>query len=257
MKKGTKIICVALTLVLAAALLAGGLYLKSIRDYKAKVEALTFADINLNTVADGVYTGECATGVVNVRAAVTVKGHSMTDITLIRHDNGRGAPAEAILNRMLQAQTTAVDAVSGATCSSKVIRKAVENALAQGVSADSDVPPLSLTPDELVGPWHLAEGENDDAAINDAIPGAMEFGGVMEIRSNGNIGWYIGAEGGTGTYTLQGDTLHAELTNTMDNIPLSLDFTARKDGDQLLLTTVYKDLPLCWSWGEGETGKGA
>lgn len=255
MKKGKRILLIGATLLLTAALAGGGLYLKSIRDYKAEVNALTFADIDLNTVADGVYTGACDTGVVNAQVSVTVKDHTMTDITLIRHDNGRGAPAEVILDRMLQAQSTAVDAVSGATCSSKVLHKSVENALAQGVLPATDPP--ELTVDALVGPWHLTENHNDLAAIHEAIPGAMEFGSVMEIRSNGNLSWYIGAEGGIGTYTLQGDTLHAELTNTMDNAPLSLDFTARKDGDQLLLTTVYRDLPLCWSWGEGETGKGA
>ena len=85
-------------------------------------------------VADGVYDGSCETGVVNATVQVTVRDHVITDISLVRHDNGRGASAEAVLQQMLRSQTTDVDAVSGATCSSKVIRKAVENALTKGLS---------------------------------------------------------------------------------------------------------------------------
>ena len=33
----------------------------------------------------------------------------------------------------------------------------------------------------------------------------------MEIRSGGEISWYIGAIGGSGTYTIDGDYLTAEL----------------------------------------------
>ena len=57
-----------------------------------------------------------------------------TDIELTEHQNGRGTPAEAILEEMLREQTTDVDAVSGATCSSRVIRKAVEEARAKGLA---------------------------------------------------------------------------------------------------------------------------
>ena len=114
--------------------MAGGLYLKSIGDYKAKVNELTFDEIDLTKVVDGVYEGQCDTGVVQARVQVTVRDHRMESIELLEHENGRGTPAEAILDQMLQNQTTAVAAVSGATCSSKVIRKAVENAITAGFS---------------------------------------------------------------------------------------------------------------------------
>ena len=106
---------------------------------------------------------------------------------------------------------------------------------------------------ELVGPWHLAEETN---AIFDVFPGAMEFGSTMEIRSNGAIAWYIGADGGAGTYSVDGSVLHCELTNAMDNSPMTMDFTAKRQDGQLFLTTVYRDMELCWRWGEGEAGKG-
>ena len=133
MNRRNKAVLIVISVLLVIGLFAGGLYLKSIRDYKAKVNALTFDEIDLTKVEDGVYEGRCDTGVVRARVQVTVRDHRLESIELLEHENGRGTPAEAILAQMVQDQTTAVDAVSGATCSSKVIRKAVENALAAGL----------------------------------------------------------------------------------------------------------------------------
>ncbi|MCI7124844.1 MAG: FMN-binding protein [Agathobaculum sp.] len=121
------------SVLLVIGLFAGGIYLKSIGDYKAKVNALPFDEIDLTKVEDGVYEGQCDTGVVRARVQVTVRDHQLESIELLKHENGRGTPAEAILDQMVRTQTTAVDAVSGATCSSKVIRKAVENAITEGL----------------------------------------------------------------------------------------------------------------------------
>ena len=133
MNRRKKAFLIAISMFLIIGLFAGGLYLKSIGDYKAKVAALTFDEIDLTKVDDGVYEGQCDTGVVRARVQVTVRDHQMESIELLEHENGKGTPAEAILDQMVQNQTTAVDSVSGATCSSKVIRKAVENALAAGL----------------------------------------------------------------------------------------------------------------------------
>ncbi|MBA7580983.1 hypothetical protein ES708_22882 [subsurface metagenome] len=50
-------------------------------------------------------------------------------IELVKHRSGQGAPAEMIASKVVEAQTLEVDVVSGATYSSKVILKAIENAL--------------------------------------------------------------------------------------------------------------------------------
>ena len=258
-KTRNKILFIILIVVLTAGLLAGGIYLKSIHDYKEKVKALTFTDIDLGTVADGKYDGRCETGVVNAEVLVTVKDHVITDIALTKHDNGKGKPAEVITDRMLQEQTTDVDAVSGATNSSKVIRKAVENALEKGAT-ERDVngfsAVLNVTAAELAGSWHLPQSDNDYAAIYDAFPGSMEFGSGMEIGSDGRIAWYIGADGGEGTYTISGNVLHAKMTNTLDGSAMTADLTAVEKDGQLVLTMEAQDLDLCWVTGEGETGKG-
>ncbi len=123
MTQRNKAVLIVISALLVIGLFAGGLYLKSISDYKAKVAALTFDEIDLTKVEDGVYEGQCDTGVVRVRVQVTIRNHQLESIELLEHENERGTPAEAILDQMVQNQTTAVDAVSGATCSSKVIRR--------------------------------------------------------------------------------------------------------------------------------------
>ena len=85
-------------------------------------------------VADGTYEGTAETPLVKVTVEVTVQDHILRAIRLLRHENGQGAPAEAMLPEMLSRNTSEVDSVSGATLSSKAIRAAVRNALAKGAA---------------------------------------------------------------------------------------------------------------------------
>ena len=114
----------------------------------------------------------------------------------------------------------------------------------------------AVSAEDLAGPWHLAEGENDDAAVHAQFPGAMEFGSGMDIGSDGTISWYIGADGASGTYSCSGAVLHAELTSDLDHTAITIDLTAEEKDGQLRLTMEYQGLVLCWSPGAGETGKG-
>ena len=117
-------------------------------------------------------------------------------------------------------------------------------------------PPDAVTADDLVGSWHLAEEEKDNATAMEAIPGAMELGSSVEITSDGHISWHIGADGGIGTYSLSGNILSSDLTNDFEGSSMKMEFTAEKTDGVLFLYTGYKGLLLCWSRGEGETGKG-
>ena len=85
-------------------------------------------------VADGTYEGAAETPLVKVTVEVTVQAHKLKDIQLLRHENGQGAPAEAMIPDMLSRNTSEVDTVSGATLSSKAIRAAVRDALAKGAA---------------------------------------------------------------------------------------------------------------------------
>ena len=85
-------------------------------------------------VADGTYEGTAETPLVKVTVEVTVQDHAIREIELLRHENGHGAPAEAMLPEMLSRNTSEVDTISGATLSGKAIRAAVRDALAKGIA---------------------------------------------------------------------------------------------------------------------------
>lgn len=90
--------------------------------------------IDMNKVADGKYQGSSDGGMIQVEVEVEVENHKITNINLLRHDNGKGKPAEVILDDMVNQNTDDVDAVSGATMSSRTIRNAVNCALQKGLS---------------------------------------------------------------------------------------------------------------------------
>lgn len=74
------------------------------------------------------YVGEYDVDFVYAKVEVTVQNGAVTNIDILEHKNGRGKPAEIVADRIIQEQRIDVDAVSGATNSSVVIKKAVENA---------------------------------------------------------------------------------------------------------------------------------
>jgi uncharacterized protein with FMN-binding domain len=120
-----------LALLLAAHIL---FCITSLGAYKRDVAAISFADPDISSVADGEYTGECDVGYIYAEVKVTVIGGAVTEIELLEHRNERGRAGEGVVGAILSEQRSDVDAVSGATYSSKVIKKAVENALAKGIS---------------------------------------------------------------------------------------------------------------------------
>ena len=90
--------------------------------------SIEVGSIDLITVENGSYQGQCDAGLVKVDLTVEVKDHVITSIVINKHDNGMGKKAEAIVDTIIEAQSIDVDAVSGATISSDAIRKAVEEA---------------------------------------------------------------------------------------------------------------------------------
>ena len=128
--KKKRIVILAVVLVAIAAIAIGVSSMLS--RVNANLEALKdmeVAKVDLNTVEDGVYSGSYSAFPVSAEVNVTVKDHKITEIDLIKHDNGQGTPAEVIPGRVVEAQSLQVDSVSGATYSSRVILKAIEDAL--------------------------------------------------------------------------------------------------------------------------------
>lgn len=129
MKRQVRIVigAVVLLAIISGALLTN--YLISVKTYKTAVSKITYEKQNILDIADGAYTGDCDVQFIYAKVRVTVKEHRIADIQLLEHRHERGAAAESILKKMIDTQKIDVDVVAGATNSSKVIKKAVDNAL--------------------------------------------------------------------------------------------------------------------------------
>lgn len=94
------------------------------------------AEIDMEQVADGTYTGSSDGGLVKVEVEVEVKDHKIVNINLLKHECGTGKPAESMLEEMVKKNTDDVDYVSGATASSRTIRNAMNQALQSGMEGN-------------------------------------------------------------------------------------------------------------------------
>ena len=104
-------------------------YIIDFKNYQQKVTNIVFEDIELANMKDGTYQGEYNVGYIYAKVEVEIRNHKIVSINIVEHRNERGEPAEKIIDDMVVKQEIYVDAVSGATNSSNVIEKAVENAL--------------------------------------------------------------------------------------------------------------------------------
>lgn len=128
-----KIVLFAIMLLLLIGLAWGIIYLKSVADYKQAVKETTFEEINISGISDGVYIGEYDVNFIYAKVEVTVQNGEITNINILEHRHEHGKAAEAITNKIVDEQRIDVDAISGATNSCTVIKKAVENALKNGL----------------------------------------------------------------------------------------------------------------------------
>ena len=90
------------------------------------------AAFDLLNITDGSYLGSCDNGLVKAQVEVFVENHAITEVHILKHDTGMGSAAESITAAVIAQQSVEVDAISGATMSSKTILKAVETALQKG-----------------------------------------------------------------------------------------------------------------------------
>ena len=108
---------------------------------------------------------------------------------------------------------------------------------------------------ELVGPWHLDSEKNDLSAFADSLdlfPGYGEWGAGMEIRSDGQMSWYIGAEGWHGTYTVEDRAIHAQLTSDLEQSTRLWDFRITEENNAAVLEMDYQNMTIYWVYGDRE-----
>ena len=110
----------AATLLLAIAIVLSGCAGRSM--VKGPVRA--------QELVDGVYEASCIRFPNRAVVRVTIKNKRIAHIQIVSHLTGKGKKAEVpIVERIIKSQSTQVDAVTGATNSSKTIAKAVQRAI--------------------------------------------------------------------------------------------------------------------------------
>lgn len=108
-----------------------------LKKYQQQIEEIKIENVDLESVPDGMYIGKAEVLWIAAEVKVIVQDHKIVNIDLIKHKNERGKSAEVIPQKVIETQSLQVDAVSGATNSSKVILKAIENALENSGAAHS------------------------------------------------------------------------------------------------------------------------
>ncbi len=89
-------------------------------------------DSNLLALEDGNYLGEKNISGFLYKVEVSVNSHVITDIQILQNRKSSYARyAEAVIPKIIKNQNANVNAITGATTTSKALMKAVENALSQ------------------------------------------------------------------------------------------------------------------------------
>jgi len=116
-----------------------------------------------------------------------------------------------------------------------------------------EIPDDSAKVSDLAGPWHLDPIRNNLSDFSDLFECYAEFGASMEIRSSGQMSWFIGAEGGEGTFVVDGSLLTSSLTRTVDESHMTTDFDILHDGDEIYLGMHWGEEIVFWIWGDDDS----
>ena len=87
---------------------------------------IQFKDIDISAIENGKFHGEYQVSPISVKLDVYIENGKFLKIDLLEHKNGKGKPAEAILQKIIDSQKINVDSIAGATYSSNAIKKAIE-----------------------------------------------------------------------------------------------------------------------------------
>ena len=91
---------------------------------------LPIVEVNLSNIEDGEYIGKANYG-FEYEVKVYVENHKIENIEIIKNrDSFYARLAEGITHKIIREQKVNIDAVTGATTTSKILMKAVETAIA-------------------------------------------------------------------------------------------------------------------------------
>lgn len=110
-----------------------------------------------------------------------------------------------------------------------------------------------ITIGDLVGPWYLDTAKNDMDGLRVLFGSSMASGTGMEIRSNGQMSFSIGAAaGGAGSCTLEGGSLQAQLVSFAESRAEDYTFAIMQEEDTILLAQDIFDTTVYWTQKEPE-----
>lgn len=120
--------------ILLLAIIGGAALWVTIDNDLKQIGRLEIKDVDLSDVGDGTYFGSHSALMISAEVKVTVENHKIAAVEIVKHNNGKGAAAEAITEDVVNSGSIEVDTIAGATYSSKVILKAIQNALTSAKS---------------------------------------------------------------------------------------------------------------------------
>lgn len=126
-KRTTRYILLAILLLMILGFCSK--FILTLKQFNREIAAIHISKVDLSRIPDGEYIGRSESVWVKATVKVVVKKHVITDIRILQHENGHGKPAEKILKLVKAKQSLNVQAVTGATASSKIILQALERAL--------------------------------------------------------------------------------------------------------------------------------
>ncbi len=108
---------------------AGCKPLKEMETDAAKIREMKIKNVDFSRLSDGIYSGKCEFKMVKAEVKVVIKSGEIESIKILKHENLMGKKGEQVADKVKEKQSLEVDTIAGATYSSKVILKAIENSV--------------------------------------------------------------------------------------------------------------------------------
>ena len=87
-------------------------------------------NVDIKNISDGEYIGSFSYSNFEYKVKTIIKRHKIEEIIILQNrDTKHSKRAEGVVSEIIRNQTPNVDAISGATTTSKALMKAVENSL--------------------------------------------------------------------------------------------------------------------------------
>ena len=142
-RKGKSKVWIVVLVIVGVIVIGSGAAMLALEPGRREASNVSVGEVNFQNLRDGVYVGEykgTKDHLRDTKVQVSVSNGEVTEIKAIggplanekqNTEVRNGQSINDLFNRVIKSESLQVDAISGATISSKVYLKAVENALEQ------------------------------------------------------------------------------------------------------------------------------